>query len=77
MTSTRQGGDIKATVNLLFEAISKLERKLVFFKDEHLGYITSCPSNLGTAMTGLVKLHLEHLGKHKHKIEEIENKHHV
>jgi creatine kinase/arginine kinase len=36
-----------------------------FAHDEHLGYITSCPTNLGTALRASVHIHLPLLGNHK------------
>ncbi|MDR3344903.1 MAG: protein arginine kinase [Oscillospiraceae bacterium] len=36
----------------------KLSGKLEFARDERIGYLTQCPSNLGTAMRASVMLHL-------------------
>lgn len=41
---------IKKTYNRLARAMAHLERDLKFAKDPLLGYLTSCPSNLGTGM---------------------------
>lgn len=37
---------------------SALDKKLNFAFDESLGYLTQCPTNLGTAMRASVMLHL-------------------
>jgi creatine kinase/arginine kinase len=36
-----------------------------FSYDDHLGFITSCPTNLGTAMRASVHIHLPELSKNK------------
>lgn len=46
-------------------ALSKFENVAKFAYDDHLGYITSCPTNLGTAMRASVHIHLPNLGKQK------------
>jgi len=46
-------------------ALSKFENVSKFSYDDHLGFITSCPTNLGTAMRASVHIHLPLLGKKK------------
>ena len=52
-----------------FQAISnadqELEQKLNYAYDSELGYLTSCPTNLGTGMRASVMLHLPALVKTK------------
>ena len=38
-----------------------------FAHDDHLGYITSCPTNLGTALRASVHVKLPYLAKNKEK----------
>jgi arginine kinase len=45
-----------------------------FAHDEHLGYITSCPTNLGTAMRASVHIKLPKLMNEKAKFNEIADK---
>ncbi|MEC8436624.1 MAG: arginine kinase, partial [SAR324 cluster bacterium] len=45
----------------LQRAATKIEEYLKFAHDEHLGYITSCPTNLGTAMRASVHIKLPKL----------------
>ena len=49
----------------LSRAIKHLESAIKFAYDEHLGYITSCPTNLGTAMRASVHIKLPLLSKNK------------
>lgn len=48
-----------------------------FSHDEHLGYITSCPTNLGTAMRASVHIKLPELSKDKKAFQEIADKYYV
>jgi len=72
--SMQSGGDIKEVFTRLTTAISKLEEQLTFSYNEHLGYITSCPTNLGTAMRASVHIKLPHLAQDMKRFEEITNK---
>lgn len=47
-----------------------LERKLKFAFDERLGYLTACPSNLGTGLRASVMMFLPGLARYK-KLEEL------
>merc|ERR1712036_28396 len=48
--SMQQGSDIGAVFERLSKAAAKIEEKAKFQHDEHLGYISTCPTNLGTGM---------------------------
>ncbi|XP_038074294.1 arginine kinase-like isoform X2 [Patiria miniata] len=53
--SMRQGGDMKATFELFCEGLNAFEKNMaaegkVFMKSDHLGFILTCPSNLGTGV---------------------------
>lgn len=61
----QNGADIFAVFERLSRAASLIEKVAKFRKDEHLGYITSCPTNLGTALRGSVHIYLPHLGENK------------
>jgi len=61
--SMEKGGDIKSVFQRLVDAIVKLEQKIDFSYDKHLGYITSCPTNLGTALRASVHIKLPNLEK--------------
>ncbi len=75
--SMQSGGDIKEVFTRLTKAISKIEEKVEFLYDNHLGYITSCPTNLGTAMRASVHIKLPNLGANMKKFEEITQKYHL
>lgn len=46
-------------------ALAKFENVAKFSYDDHLGYITSCPTNLGTAMRASVHIKLPYLSQNK------------
>jgi len=46
----------------LCRAIEHIEKTMAFSFDERLGYITSCPTNLGTALRASVHIKLPKLG---------------
>jgi len=61
----QQGADLGAVFTRLSKACAHIETVAKFSHDEHLGYITSCPTNLGTALRASVHIHLPKLGKLK------------
>jgi creatine kinase/arginine kinase len=58
------GGDVAAVFTRLMRALHHLERALDFAFDARLGWLTSCPSNLGTALNASVHVRLPHLAAH-------------
>jgi len=63
----QQGADILSVFRRLSVAASEIEKVAKFSHDEHLGYITSCPTNLGTALRASVHIKLPYLSKNKAK----------
>lgn len=63
--SMQQGADIGAVFTRLSKACTEIEKVAKFAHDEHLGYITSCPTNLGTALRASVHIKLPKLGVQK------------
>ncbi|PLY06971.1 MAG: arginine kinase [Arcobacter sp.] len=75
--SMQSGGDIKEVFERLTKAISKIEEKIDFSYNDHLGYITSCPTNLGTAMRASVHIKLPNLALDMKRFEEITDKYYL
>ncbi|NPA81139.1 MAG: arginine kinase [Epsilonproteobacteria bacterium] len=75
--SMQRGGNIKEVFERLVRAVKELEKRLVFAFDKHLGYITSCPTNLGTAMRASVHIRLPKLSKSMELLKDITEKHHL
>ena len=75
--SMQQGADIGAVFDRLARAASVIETHTRFSHNDHLGYITSCPTNLGTALRASVHIHLPLLMKDWAKFEGIATKFNV
>ena len=65
--SMQQGADIGAVFTRLAIAATTIEKEAKFAHDDHLGYITSCPTNLGTALRASVHIKLPMLAKKENK----------
>ena len=66
--STGKSGDVKAVFERFCDGLKKVEMELNqagegFMWSRHLGYITTCPSNLGTGLEASVKVKLPLLSK--------------
>src|SRR5450432_1810878 len=58
MQSIRSGLQLKSAFKLVDKIDSVLESKLDIAFDQHLGYLTACPTNVGTGMRASAMLHL-------------------
>jgi protein arginine kinase len=58
MQSIRSGLQLKSAFKLVDKIDSTLESKLDFAWDSRLGYLTACPTNVGTGMRASAMLHL-------------------
>jgi len=61
--SIQPGGDLSSVFERLAGAVETLARRLQFVRDDSLGYITFCPSNLGTTLRASVHVTLPNLVK--------------
>ena len=75
--SMQPGAGILEVFDRLCRAAAHIETVCKFSHDDHLGYITSCPTNLGTALRASVHIKLPKLMKQKEKFEEIATKYFV
>ena len=58
MQSIRSGLQLKQAYKLVDKIDSALENRLDFAYDQRLGYLTACPTNVGTGMRASAMLHL-------------------
>lgn len=63
--SLQRDGNLSQTFNRLAEGLACLETKMNFAFSRKLGYLTACPSNLGTAMRASVHIKLPRLEKNR------------
>ncbi|SFV59177.1 Putative ATP:guanido phosphotransferase YacI [hydrothermal vent metagenome] len=75
--SMQKGGNIAEVFGRLATAIKSIEKRLSFSYSNHLGYITSCPTNLGTAMRASVHISLPNLSKDMDRFKSITDKYHL
>ncbi len=61
--SMQKGADLLAVFDRLSRAVQALEQKLSFAFDDSLGYLSSCPTNLGTALRASFHVALPKLSK--------------
>ena len=75
--SMQPGAGIKEVFDRLCRAATTIEKIAKFSHDAHLGYITSCPTNLGTALRASVHIKLPKLCKEQDQFKAIADKYHV
>lgn len=75
--SMQQGGDIEAVFSRLMIAVKEIEKTVSFMFDQRLGYLSSCPSNLGTAMRASVHIRLPKLAADMQAFNKITDSHHL
>ena len=75
--SMQQGSDIGAVFKRLSNAAGLIEKKAKFANDDHLGYISTCPTNLGTGLRASVHINLPRLMKNPDLHQSIADKYHV
>ena len=61
--SMNKGGNFQAVFIKLFDSINQLSEHLDFAFDNSLGYLNSCPTNIGTGMRASVHIKLPHLSQ--------------
>nr|ACO56119.1 arginine kinase [Ascaris suum] len=63
MISMQKGSDVGEVLDRLVRAIKSLESKIGFARDERLGWLTFCPTNLGSTVRASVHIKLPKLSK--------------
>jgi len=63
--SMQNGGDVGTVLNRLNRAVKAIEAKVPFSRDERLGWLTFCPTNLGTTVRASVHIKLPKLSAKK------------
>ncbi|XP_055544226.1 arginine kinase 1-like [Wyeomyia smithii] len=64
------GGDLGAIYQRLINAVEILGKDIAFSRADRLGYLTFCPSNLGTTIRASVHIKLPNLGSNRGVLEE-------
>jgi len=69
--SMQEGGDIASVFQRLINGVKHLGKTLPFLFDERLGYLSSCPTNLGTAMRASVHIRLPELAQNMDRLKQL------
>lgn len=70
-----KNGSLSGVFNRLVLAIEGLNRSLSFVRDPCKGYLTACPTNIGTAMRAGVHIRLPELEQHPDRLNELASAH--
>lgn len=75
--SMQKGGDLCQIYRRLVTAVGEIEKNVPFSHDERLGFLTFCPTNLGTTVRASVHIKLPKLAANKEKLEEVAAKYNL
>ncbi|XP_967811.3 arginine kinase [Tribolium castaneum] len=71
--SMQKGGNVGEVYQRLVCAVEEIETKLKFSRSDRFGYLTFCPTNLGTTIRASVHIQVPKLAKDKAKLEAVAN----
>ncbi|GAB6030226.1 hypothetical protein CHUAL_005903 [Chamberlinius hualienensis] len=72
--SMQMGGNLGAVYRRLVNAVNSIEKKIPFSHDDRFGFLTFCPTNLGTTVRASVHIKLPKLAQDRSKLEEVAGK---
>jgi len=75
--SMQKGSNILEVFQRLADAANKIESKAKFANDDHFGYVSTCPTNMGTGLRASVHINLPKLMKAKELHQSIADKYFV
>lgn len=75
--SMQKGGDLKTIYDRLIRGAKAIEAKVPFSRDERLGFLTFCPTNLGTTIRASVHIKLPKLAADRKKLEEVASRYNL
>lgn len=75
--SLEKTSDLSAAFRRLGRALQVLDTRLDFAWDKTYGYLTSCPTNLGTAMRAGVHIRLEKLDRNREILNNLAREYHL
>nr|UXW65972.1 Tyr p 20 allergen [Tyrophagus putrescentiae] len=72
--SLQEGGNLKTVYSRMLKGLNYLSGKLEFNRSDRLGFLTFCPTNLGTTIRASVHIMLPKLAANKAKLDEVAEK---
>lgn len=73
----QKGGDLKAVYARLVNAVNDIEKRIPFSHHDRFGFLTFCPTNLGTTIRASVHIQLPKLAADRTKLEETAGKYNL
>ncbi|KAH8325314.1 hypothetical protein KR067_008745 [Drosophila pandora] len=75
--SMEKGGDLGKVYDRMIGGVEALGKKIEFSRDERLGFLTFCPTNLGTSIRASVHIKLPKLNANKEKMQQLADEYHL
>lgn len=75
--SMQMGGDLGQVYRRLVSAVNDIEKRIPFSHHDRLGFLTFCPTNLGTTIRASVHIKVPKLAKDYAKLESIADKYNL
>lgn len=75
--SMQKGGDLGEVYRRLVTAVNEIERRIKFSHHDRLGFLTFCPTNLGTTIRASVHIKVPKLAKDYAKLEAVAGKYNL
>ncbi|UYV61511.1 F46H5.3 [Cordylochernes scorpioides] len=75
--SMQKGGDLRQVFGRLTQAVNTIESKIPFSHDDRLGFLTFCPTNLGTTIRASVHIQVPKLAKNRDQLEAVAAKYNL
>lgn len=73
----QKGGDLGEIYRRLVTAVNDIEKRIPFSHHDRLGFLTFCPTNLGTTIRASVHIKVPKLAKDYAKLEEVAGKYNL
>ncbi|XP_022914844.1 arginine kinase isoform X1 [Onthophagus taurus] len=77
LISMQMGGDLGEVYRRLVTAVNDIEKRIPFSHNDRLGFLTFCPTNLGTTVRASVHIKVPKLAANKAKLEEVAAKYNL
>ncbi|KAK4872238.1 hypothetical protein RN001_016362 [Aquatica leii] len=75
--SMQMGGDLGEVYRRLVTAVNDIEKRVPFSHHDRLGFLTFCPTNLGTTVRASVHIKVPKLSANKAQLEEVASKYNL
>ncbi|XP_044746540.1 arginine kinase-like [Coccinella septempunctata] len=77
MISMEPGGDLGNVYRRMIEGVNAIQQQVNFSRSERFGFLTFCPTNLGTTIRASVHIKVPKLSADKEKMKSVAETHHL